>query len=69
MKPYVIDEPPFGGSHVHRIVARNADGLNTVEVTLRFDTRLGPARALALFARAAIEVCVHARKTKEHPHD
>lgn len=63
--PYVIDEPPFPGTHVHSITARNAEGLDAVEIRLRFDERTGPAKALMLFARAAIEVCVRARAPRE----
>lgn len=64
MEPYVIDEPPFPGSSVHKITVRNGDGLDAVRVVLRFDASTGPAKALALFARAALEVVVHAREAR-----
>lgn len=62
MTPYVIDEPAYPGSPVYKITARSAEGLDRVEIVLRFDTRVGPAKALSMFARAALEVVVAARK-------
>lgn len=64
MNPHVIDEPPFPGSTVHKITAANAEGLDAVRIVLRFDSETGPAKALLLFARAALEVVVRAREAR-----
>lgn len=46
------------------IIARSAEGIDGVEITLRYDGRTGTAKALLALAKAAIEVCVHARSVK-----
>ena len=46
------------------IRARTADGLDAVEINLRFDGRAGTAKALRLLANAAIEVLVRAREAR-----
>lgn len=66
MNPYVINEPPIPGSPLHKIIVNNAEGLDAVEVVLRFDSRHGSEKALGLLAAAALEVVVAAREAGAH---
>lgn len=44
------------------MIARTSEGLDSVEIRLRWDGRTGTRKALLMLARAAIEVCVAARE-------
>lgn len=58
----LIDEPNAGLTLPGHVLARCADGLDAVEIRLRFDGDTGPARALFLLGRASLEVLVRARQ-------
>lgn len=47
--------------------ARAGDGLDKVEISLRWNGRTGTGKALLLLAHAAIEVLVRAREVKPQP--
>lgn len=62
MTPVVRVDPADAGLGLPGLInARTADGLDAVEISLRFDARSGTRKALLMLAKAAIEVCVHAR--------
>lgn len=64
MNVHLTAPDPLDVEPVHYVHARTADGLDAAEIRLRFDKATGPARALALLARVAIEVVVHARNVR-----
>jgi hypothetical protein len=65
VKVHVHSDPADAGLGLPgHIRARSADGLNAVEISLRYDPATGPARAILALAHAAIEVLVHARAVK-----
>lgn len=72
MNVHVSSDPADPGLGLPgHIIARSADGLDAVEIRLRYDGRQGPRKALLALAHAAIEVLVHARahKPAERPLD
>lgn len=73
MTVHITAPDPLDVEPTHYIHARAAEGLDAVEVRIRIDKSTGPARALTLLARAALEVVVRARDirpvecgTREH---
>ena len=61
---YVLAPDPLDRERVAHVFARSAEGLDTAEISLRFDRSTGPAKALRLLARVALEVVVHARAAR-----
>lgn len=57
----VRHDPPLDAHPIGHLKVRAADELDRVEVRIRYDGRRGTRRALALLARASIELLVAAR--------
>ncbi len=57
-----INVDSWVGNTTGCVAADSTEGLDHVSISLRFDARTGPGRALLLLARAAVEVVVHARQ-------
>lgn len=59
---HVMVMGPVPADPVGHLTARTADGLDAVEINLRFDGKGGTRKALRLLAKAAIEVVVQSRE-------
>lgn len=61
---HVIAPDPLDRERMVAIFARSSEGLDAAEITVRFDKAAGPAAALGLLARVALEVVVRARESR-----
>lgn len=58
----VRHDPPFGADRLGHLTARGADGLDSVDIRLRFAGERGTRGVIALLAKVCIEVLVRSRE-------